>query len=158
MEASAGESRTRLVFALAATLVLGAIVVLVLVLGGGDQDSRAIAAAPAACLREWNADPAATAYGSHNFNFHDYDGALVTFLTPEGAVVGENEGGKCAVIFPSRALDPEPFAAGEVLAKSRWVPISSLPAISLPQVAELQVEAARAPNTALDTAGRLTSR
>ena len=158
VEASDPQARARLAFALVAALVLGAIVVIVVVLGGGDEGPETLTAASPACLRAWNGDPGATAYGRHNFNFHQYTGALVTFLTQDGAVVEEDEGGKCAVIFPSRVLDPEPFAAGEVLDRSRWVPISSLPGIQLAQVGELQVEAANAPNTVLDTAGRLTPR
>jgi hypothetical protein len=158
VEASQSQQRTRLAFAVVAALVLGGIVVVVLVLGGGDDTPQAIAAAPAACLRAWNGDPGATAYGRHNFNYHDYDGALVTYLTPKGAVVDDADSGKCAVVFPSRVLDPEPFAAGQVLDHSRWVPISSLPGIQLAQVAELQVDAAKAPNTVLDTTGKLTAR
>jgi hypothetical protein len=158
VEAAESPSRARLVFALVAALGLGAIVVVVVALGG-DEGSATLTAAPPACIRAWNADAAATAYGRHNFNFHDYDGALVTFLTPDGAVVEEEGGGaKCAVIFPSRVLDPEPFAAGQVLQRDRWQPISELPAVELARVGELQAEAARTPNTTLDLAGRLTER
>jgi hypothetical protein len=59
------------------------------------------------------------------------------------------------VIFPSRALDPEPFAAGEVLRDGAWVAISDLPGVELTRVAELQVEAAESPNAAVDRQGRL---
>jgi hypothetical protein len=80
----------------------------------------------------------------------------VTFLTPQGAVVEEGAGASCAVIFPSKVLDPEPFAAGEVLHTDGWQPISELPGIELARVGELQADAAQAPNTILDTTGRLT--
>ena len=46
------------------------------------------------------------------------------------------------MIFPSQALDPEPFAAGQVLHANRWLAISSLPGVDLARVAELQVTAA----------------
>lgn len=141
--------------ALGAALVLGGIVAAVVALGGGDGDPPATVAAAPACVRSWNEDVAATAYGRHNFNFHEYDGALVTFLTDDGRQVEEGEGGKCAVIFPSRVLDTEPFAAGELLRGGRWLPLSELPGIELARVAELQAEAARAPNTSLDPTGRL---
>jgi hypothetical protein len=158
VEASGPQPRTRLAFAAIAALVLGAIVVAVVVLGGGDEGPSGVTAAAPACLRAWNRDPAATAYGRHNFNFHSYEGALVTFLSPQAEVVDEGEHGKCAVIFPSRVLDPEPIAAGEVLQQGRWLPISSMQGIELARVAELQVDAARAPNTVLNTAGQLASR
>jgi hypothetical protein len=158
VETSESQDRTRLAFAVIAALVLGAIVVAVVVLGGGEDGAEGVTAAAPACIRAWNGDPRATAYGRHNFNFHRYDGALVTFLTPEAEVVEAGEGGKCAVIFPSRVLDPEPIAAGQVLEHRLWTPISTLQGIQLARVAELQVDAARAPNTLLDTTGKLTPR
>ena len=63
----------------------------------------------------------------------------------------------CAVVFPSRALDPEPFAAGQVLRGARWVPLSTLPGVDLNRVAELQVTAADSPNTTLDVHGELAA-
>jgi hypothetical protein len=153
----AGSQRARLAIALGAALVLGAIVIAVVALGGGDDEESVVAAAPA-CIRAWNGDPAATAYGRHNFDFHRYTGALVTFLTPQGSVVGEGEGGRCAVIFPSKVLDPEPFAAGQVLHGESWQPISELAGIELTRVGELQADAAQGPNTILDTEGELTAR
>jgi hypothetical protein len=59
------------------------------------------------------------------------------------------------VVFPSRVLDPEPFAAGEVFRDGAWVPISDLPGVELTRVAELQVAAAESPNAAIDRWGRL---
>jgi hypothetical protein len=156
VEASAPQARGRLLIAAVAAAVLAAIVIAVIALGGSGSSPRTVAAAAPACIRAWNSDPAATAYGRHNFNFHSYDGALVTFLSPQAEEIGEDEGGSCAVIFPSRVLDPEPIAAGQVLRGRRWIPLSSLPGIELARVAELQVDAAETPNTALDTTGELT--
>jgi hypothetical protein len=107
-------------------------------------------------VRSWNADRAARAYGRHNFSFHFYEVALVTYLTDDGREVASGEGGMCAVIFPSRALDPEPFAAGQVLRGRDWIPISSLEAVPLARVADLQALAAGSPNTKLDVTGELT--
>ena len=107
--------RARILIAAGAAVVLAAIIAVVAVASGGDSDERATVAAPARCIEAWNADQAARAYGRHNFSFHLYEGALVTFLSKTGEEVGEGEGGLCAVIFPSQALDPEPFAAGQVL-------------------------------------------
>ena len=88
----------------------------------------------------------ALAYGRHNFNFHCYEGALVTYLDRDAEEVDSAERGRCAVIFPSQALDPEPIAAGEVLQGGRWDPISELEGVELTRVGELQVAAAGAPN------------
>lgn len=155
MEASERPSaRGRLVIAGAAAALLVAIVVAVLALGGADAEERTAFAPSPACMRAWNEDQAATTYGRHNFNFHLYEGALVTFLDADAREVGEDEG-DCAVVFPSRVLDSEPVAAGQILDGRRWKPISSIEGIELARVAELQVAAAEAPNAALDGTGQL---
>jgi hypothetical protein len=107
------------------------------------------------CIDAWNSDATARAYGRHNFSYHLYKGALVTFLDTDGNEVGEGEGGLCAVIFPSKVLDAEPFAAGQILRGKHWSPISSLDRVQLTRVAELQVHAAGTPNTTLDVQGVL---
>ncbi len=154
MEASAASSaRGRLAIALGACALLAAIVVLVLALGGGGEE-RAFVAPEPECVSAWNADTEATAYGRHNFNFHRYEGALVTFLDAAAQEVGVGEG-DCAVIFPSQVLDSEPVAAGQVLQGRVWKPLSSLPGVELTRVGELQVDAAEAPNALLDPTGQL---
>ena len=154
MESSGSDARGRLLIALGAAVILAATVVGVVALGGGEEAASGTVASPA-CIKAWNGDPAATAYGRHNFNFHDYTGALVTFLD-ENAQEVEEDSGMCAVVFPSRVLDQEPFAAGQVVKGRRWVPISSLRGVELTRIAELQAQAAQAPNTILDTTGKLT--
>jgi hypothetical protein len=129
-------------------------VVATVVAGGGEDEPPASPADPR-CLRAWNSDPAALAYGRHNFRSHDYDGALVTFLDLAAREVDRGPGGNCVVIFPSRALDPEPFAAGEIVVGAEWLPISSLHEVALPEVAELQATAAAGPNASLRPSGRL---
>jgi len=150
-----GSDRARLAIAAGAAIVLAGIVAVV-ALGSGD-DEQAVAAASPRCLEAWSSDEAAKAYGRHNFNFHLYTGALVTFLSRDGAEVGEDVDGLCAVIFPSEALDTEPFAAGQALEGRTWVPISQIEGIELTRVAELQALAAQSPNTSLDTSGVLTA-
>ena len=156
MEAPAARSeRGRLAIAGGAAAALVAIVVVVLVLGGGEsEDERAAVPLPGDCVSAWNADTEATAYGRHNFNFHRYEGALVTFLDADAQEVGDGAG-DCAVIFPSQVLDSEPIAAGQLLRGRTWRPLSSLAGIDLTRVAELQVSAAEAPNAALDGTGEL---
>jgi hypothetical protein len=156
MEAEPAQGRARVLIAAGAAVALAAIVVVVAVASGGDSDGRSTVAASQRCVEAWNSDPAARAYGRHNFSFHQYEGALVTFLSRTGEEVGEGEGGLCAVIFPSKALDPEPFAAGQALKGKFWFPISGLEGIELSRVAELQVIAAGSPNTTLDVRGELT--
>ncbi len=156
MEDAAESSRARILIAAGAAIVLVAVIVVVAVASGGGSEGRDVVTAPQRCVDAWNRDQAALAYGRHNFSFHQYDGALVTFLTEGGEEVGEGEGGLCAVIFPSEALDPEPVAAGQVLRGKLWVPISELDEIELSRVGELQVLAAGSPNTILDVQGVLT--
>lgn len=140
---------------IAAGAAIGLIAIVVIAaLSGGDSDDP-VASAPADCVTAWNDDPAARGYGRHNFGSHLYEGALVTYLTPDAIEVGSGEGGRCAVIFPSQALDPEPFAAGQVLRGGGWVPISALGGVDDARLAELQVTAAGAPNVSLDRQGRL---
>jgi hypothetical protein len=158
VESGGTQARGRVAIAVVSAIVLiGIIVVVSVASGGGDSDGRAEVAAPSRCIRAWNADPAALSYGRHNFSFHLYKGALVTFLSETGEEVGPDEGGLCAVIFPSQALDPEPFAAGQVLKGRSWLPISGLEGIELGRLAELQVTAAGSPNTTLDASGELAA-
>jgi hypothetical protein len=155
MQPEPASTRARLMIAIGAAIVLTVIVVVVAVGSGGGSDDREPVAAPAPCIKAWNEDAAARSYGRHNFSFHLYTGALVTYLSREGEEVGEGGGGLCAVIFPSEALDPEPFAAGQVHEKRLWFPISELEGVELTRVAELQAQAAEGPNTTLDRQGVL---
>jgi hypothetical protein len=156
VEEAAPDSRARIVIAIGAAVALAAGIAVIAVASGGDSGGRKPVVAPKECVDAWNRDQAARAYGRHNFSFHQYDGALVTYLTQTGEEVGRGEGGLCAVIFPSKALDPEPFAAGQVLRKKLWLPISELEGMELARLAELQVLAAGSPNTSLDVQGVLT--
>jgi hypothetical protein len=155
MERDPQPARARIALAVAAALVLGGLVVAIGLARGGDDDAPVSGPYPF-CIRSWNSDPAATAYGRHNFNSHRYEGALVTFLDLAANELAGGEGGHCAVVFPSRALDAEPFAAGQVLIGSRWQPISLLEGVSTVRVAELQARAADAGvNSSLAASGRL---
>ena len=147
--------RARITLAAGAVVLLVAIVAIVVVAGGGEDE--AVAAAPSECVRAWNSDGAAVAFGRHNYNGHGYQGALVTYLDEQAQEVDSADLGLCAVVFPAQALDPEPIAAGEVLKAGSWTPISELDGVELTRVGELQVIAAGAPNASLDDAGRLTA-
>jgi hypothetical protein len=138
-------------------VALIAIVAVVAVASGGGEERQAVSA-DAACIKAWNADDSARAYGRHNFSFHLYKGALVTHLDAAGDEVDAGApGALCAVIFPAKVLDAEPFAAGQVLKGKNWSPISNLDEVQLTRVAELQVLAAGHPNTTLDVQGVLAA-
>jgi hypothetical protein len=156
MQPEPASPRARLAIAAGAAVVLIAIVVAVTVAGGGGSEEPEVVTAPQRCVAAWNEDAAARSYGRHNFSFHLYTGALVTYLTKEGTEVGAEEGGLCAVIFPSESLDTEPVAAGQVYEQDLWSPISAIEGIQLTRVAELQAQAAQGPNTTLDRQGVLT--
>jgi hypothetical protein len=147
--------RARIAMAAGAAVILVAIVVVVAVTYDGGT-KRAPNPPDPRCIDAWNDDATARAYGRHNFSYHLYKGALVTFLDADANEVGAGEGGFCAVIFPAKVLDAEPFAAGQILRGKRWSPISSLDRVQLTRVAELQVLAAGTPNTTLDVQGMLT--
>jgi hypothetical protein len=153
MEPEPGSPRARIAIAAGAAGLLAIVVVAALALGGGEEELTPV---PAECVSAWNRDAAATSYGRHNFNFHQYDGALVTYLSESAVEVESADEGLCAVIFPAEALDPEPFAAGQVRQAGEWFPISTLPDVELTRVGELQVTAAGAPNTILDERGEIT--
>ncbi len=155
MEDGAESSRGRILIAAGAAVALAVVIVVIAVASGGGSDGRAAVAAPQRCVDAWNRDQAALAYGRHNFSFHLYTGALVTFLTNDGEEVDAGQGGLCAVIFPSEALDPEPPAAGQALRGKLWIPIAELDGMELSRLAELQALAAGSPNTTLDVQGTL---
>ena len=152
VEPDQAPARGRIAIAVGAAVLLVAIVAIVAVAGGGDEQT---AGAPAECVRAWNTDPAAVAFGRHNYTSHGYQGALVTYLSEDAEEVDSAEHGLCAVIFPAQALDSEPVAAGEVLKAGSWTPISELQGVELTRVGELQVTAAGAPNTRLADSGEL---
>jgi hypothetical protein len=130
-----------------------AVVVGVVALGGG-EDAPEAAPLDLACVEAWNDDEAALAYGRHNFNFHDYEAARVIHLdVPAGAELGR-ERNPCAVVFPSETLDPEPEAAGMAFLGGTWITLSSVGFNDIKR-AELQAEAAAAPNAGIDRQGRL---
>ena len=144
---------SRVLFAAGTGAVLAAVVAAV-ALSGGDGGPGA-PPLDAACVEDWNDDEAALAYGRHNFNFHDYEAVRVVHLeVPAGAEVG-GERNPCAVLFPSETLDPEPEAAGMAFLGGTWITLSSVGFDEIRR-AELQAEAADAPNAAIDRQGSLS--
>ena len=101
-----GASRGRIVFAILLAAGLVVAVVIVVATSRGEED---VAAAPEACLRDWNADPVSRERGRHVRNFHEYDSAQV----------GPSAAAGCTVVFPRSALDPEREYAGFAYTGSR---------------------------------------
>ncbi|MGH2951542.1 MAG: hypothetical protein ACRDKX_05805 [Solirubrobacterales bacterium] len=148
---SGGKRDPRALVAVAGAALLGLGVAAVVLFGGGSDRP----AAPQDCIRAWNANPSAVAYGIHNFGAHSYTDARVGRLDASAQAAGEE--GFCAVTFPSLSLDREPVAAGQLLQRGTWSPISNLDGVELTRVAELQAEAAGAPNAVLAPDGRLSA-
>jgi len=146
----------RLAIVLAATIVLVAIVAVV-VLSGGGSDGEASVAAPAQCIKAWNADRDAIAYGQHNYGSHGYERVQVTRLNEDAEEPAAGEEGLCVAIFGALELDTEPVAAGQIREGGVWEPISLRPGVELTRVAELQAIAAGQPNSSLTGEGRLVA-
>ena len=73
--------RGRILIATAAAVALTALIVVIAGAGsGGEAGGREAVAPPPRCVRSWNADQAARAYGRHNYSSHHYLVAMVTFL------------------------------------------------------------------------------
>jgi hypothetical protein len=128
--------------------------VIVVALGGSGGGDAAPAEAPSECLRAWNADPASTSFGTHNYSFgHDYRQARVSYRSaPE---LSESDDGECTVVFARLSLDQEPFAAGQILEGNKWESLSEIEGVDLNRVSELQGEALASPNASLLPDGRL---
>lgn len=146
-------ARARLGLAVGALLLFGAIVAIVLALGGGAPE-RSAPAAPAECLDAWNDDEAALAFSRHNQISHNYREAEVAYIDLREALVSSDpETGECVVIFARTELDPEPIAAGQVLRRDVWVPLNQV--MDLNTVARLQSEAFDGANAEPTASGEL---
>ena len=151
-------SRARLAFAVAAAAALGAVVMLVAVVGRGSDDPADVARAPAECVRAWNHEPDAVAFGVHNATAHGYSRVQVTHLTEDGSEPADPETGKCAVIFAATSLDPELGAAAQILvAKGQWLPLFNLPGIDSGRLAQLQSDAVELANADLQPDGTIVA-
>jgi hypothetical protein len=148
--------RGRLVFACALAAVLVAGTVIILVLGAGDG-GREFAAAPERCIDQWNGDPAAVSLGQHQAGpppgGHGYVDVHVTTLSADGAgeVAETDPGATCALIFASAALSSEPGSAVQVFMNGGWHTLFGLQPEE--RLAELQIEAQSAYNARIGPDG-----
>jgi hypothetical protein len=138
--------------AAAGTLLLAAAVGVVVLSGGGGNPAPT--PPPPACFDRWNSNQNALVFGRHNYLGHSYTSAQVRLLDMSGEVPRMGEG-RCAVVFPSPTLDPEPAAAAEIYIHDRWTPLARLPRVPDVRLSELQVDAQSAANVQLRPDGTL---
>jgi hypothetical protein len=152
-----GDRRARLLIAGGAAVALVALVAAIILLSGRDEQAAqaAVFPAPEECLDAWNDDPNAREFARHNATFHGYEGAQVGYMRPQpdGHVSAEPADGACVVVFPRSELDPEAFAAGQVLAADRWATLDTL--LPPEAVARLQSEAIGGANARPAPGGQL---
>lgn len=153
--APSGQSRQRVILAVALAAVTVVLVVAVGVIGAGGGDDGPAAAAPDECLAKWNSDDAAIAFAVHNRTFHRYSEAQVGYMPAGGsqAVSGDPSDGSCVVVFARSALDPEPRAAGQIEQGGSWVPLTQV--VVGNDLAALQEAALRGANARPTVQGEL---
>ena len=151
-----GASRARLGVALAATVLLaGLTAVILLASSSGNSGEGAASPAPGDCLKAWNSDQQAIAFGRHNSVSHGYTDVEVGYMPEEGSasLSADAEAGECAVVFAANELDPEELAAGEIHGVGEWVPLSGF--IESADLAELQGAAVGGANAIVTEQGNL---
>jgi hypothetical protein len=152
---NAGEVRSggdwRLTVIAAGILLLGGVVGAV-VLSGGESGPEA-AAPPPGCIERWNSDPAARAFGIHNYGSHRYTRVQMLLLDTRGR---PSERGDCGVVFAAQSLDPEPGAAAQVHVGGQWQALIGQ-GTSGERLGELQSEALANANATLGPAGTIRS-
>jgi hypothetical protein len=141
--------------ALATALLLGGLIVVILLASSSSSEQ---APAPEACLKAWNSNRAALAYGRHNSLAHGYTEVQVGYMPKQGArsLASNPDEGKCAVVFAASQLDPEAFAAGEILTREGWIPLSGL--LEPANLAALQSAALGGANASLTADGKLAAK
>lgn len=157
MESGArSHTHARALIAIGALLGFGALIVVVLVAGSGEDPKREFAEAPAECVDRWNESPDAVSTGVHNALSHGYSRVQVAYSSEDGSEISASpvQGGGCVVVFAAPQLDPEPLAAAEIDLEGSWRPLSTVAETS--RLGELQGEAQAAANAELSTDGRMS--
>ena len=141
MAATEDTAKGRIVFAI--VLAAGLLTAIVVVSAtSGDE----IAAAPEACLRDWNADPVSRERGRHVLTLHRYTEAQV----------GPSEAAECTVVFPRSSLDPEREYAGFAHTGIGWTPLSE--SLTEEELVALQSSAQAEANVEITRDGELEAR
>ena len=140
---------------LAAAVLLAGLTAIILTSSGSSSEEGAAAPAPSRCLKAWNSDPEAIAFGRHDSVSHGYTDVQVGYMPKEGSTSLSSEpgGGECAVVFAADQLDPEPEYAGQIHLEGEWVPLSAL--LEPTALAELQSAAVGGANATVSPQGNL---
>jgi hypothetical protein len=147
--------RARLGVVVAAALLLAGLTAVLVLARSSGSDEGASSPAPRDCLKAWNFDQQAIAFGRHNSVSHGYSEVQIGYMPQEGSasLSADAGAGECAVVFAANQLDPEQLAAGEIHGEGGWVPLSGLLEIS--ELAELQSAAVDGANATLTSEGEL---
>lgn len=135
---------------LTGALALFAVLIAVVAVGGGEQEPELAAEVPEECLPLWNDDEGARGMARHTLIHHN-DAALAFLIDDDGNEV--EEGGDCAVVFPSAETEAE-FALN-VWTGKRWRSVAYFGEVPVKRVEELQAKADTEPNVRIDEEGRL---
>jgi len=138
----------------AAVLLAGLTAVIVLASSSGPEEGAA-SATPGDCLKAWNSDRQAIAFGRHNSVAHDYSDVEIGYMPEEGSATlsADADAGECAVVFAANELDPEELAAGQIHGVGGWVPLSGF--LEPADLAELQSAAVGGANAIVTPQGNL---
>ena len=140
---------------LAAVVLLAGLTAIILTSSGSSSEKGTAAPAPLGCLKAWNSDSQAIAFGRHNSVSHGYSDVQVGRMPQEGSTSLSNEpgAGECAAVFAAEQLDPEPVAAGQIHGQGQWVPLSTL--LEPTALGELQSAAVDGANATVTAEGEL---
>jgi hypothetical protein len=140
---------------LAAIVLLTGLTTIILTSSGSSSEEGTAPPAPLGCLKAWNSDSQAIAFGRHNSVGHGYSDVQVGRMPREGStsLSSEPDAGECAAVFAAEQLDPEPLAAGQIHDQRHWVPLSSL--LEPSALAELQSAAVDGANATVTAEGEL---
>jgi hypothetical protein len=140
---------------LAAVVLLAGLTAIILTSSGSSSEEGTAAPAPLGCLKAWNSDSQAIAFGRHNSVSHGYSDVQVGRMPQEGSASLSSEpgAGECAAVFAAEQLDPEPVAAGQIHGQGQWVPLSTL--LEPTALGELQSAAVDGANATVTAEGEL---
>lgn len=155
MEPDHSSSRGRLVFAGSLAVGLAAAVVMILLLGVGQEAE--VAEADERCLEAWNSDPGAIGLGIHQSTGHNYRPVRVARLDASDPGLPESATGNCVMVFAATALDPELGSVAMYQEHGDWLPLIDLETLTPERLGELQSGALEGANAKLASDGMITA-
>jgi hypothetical protein len=135
---------------------IGAALLLLAVASAGCGGSASeVAAAPEACLEDWNTDSVATNFGRHVYDTHESARAQVAVMKPVASTANIDAAGACAVIFAIPESDGEYGDVGLVVTDFGWAQMRELARDDEAELDEIQEAASGAANATLFPDGTL---